>query len=199
MSLLEVSLASLLEAANESAPIALRETRLELIRARLSDLLMHPFMGGRPSEEEFKQYVKDFDEHHLARLCWVIDVLTVNPMPFVNANSSTRDTLVRSEQDYHPVRDGIIGTVRQLRHLTPEVLLQNNIRIEEAIRTLLLRLRTPIEDEDPSESADRLDRLDYAKALSLAEEAAANAEQRLQYLRELQEKAEEMMQPRGKW
>jgi hypothetical protein len=44
-----------------------------------------------------------------------------------------------------------------------------------------------------------LDRLDYARLLNEAERARESAKERTEYLRKLQEKADRMLAPRGKW
>ena len=83
--------------------------------------------------------------------------------------------------------------------LTIELLRQSSLRVEEFARQFLKRLGAGIEDETYAESKQRLKRLDYRSLLNQAKQAQVSAEERMDYLRQLQEEQERRMGRRGKW
>ena len=99
--------------------------------------------------------------------------------------------------------DTLLGRLGELIEATDalslELVRQSPLRVEEFSRHLLARLGAEVEGEPPEASQARLERLDYATLLKEAERAKASSEDRLEYLRKLQEDLDARFQPRGKW
>jgi Flp pilus assembly protein TadD len=83
--------------------------------------------------------------------------------------------------------------------LTLELLRQSSLRVEEFARHFLARLEAAVASETVAQSRARLQRLDYAQLLAEAERAKVSAEERVAYLRKLQQKQEQLLSRRGKW
>ena len=82
--------------------------------------------------------------------------------------------------------------------LTVAILLESALRKEEFIRHFIHRLGANIQGETPSESQERLRRLDYGALLADADQARASATDRVAYLKKLQEEQEQKLGRRGK-
>jgi hypothetical protein len=94
---------------------------------------------------------------------------------------------------------GLTGHARQTPLLTLDLLWQSAFRIEEFARGLLARLEIGVAGENDEQAAQRLERLDYARLLAEAENARVSAEDRMEYIRRLQEEEEKRRPRRGKW
>jgi hypothetical protein len=71
-------------------------------------------------------------------------------------------------------------------------------RREEFVRHFIARIGGKILGEDPADSEDRLRRLDYGTLLEEAERASSSAEDRLAYLKKLQQEQESKLGGRSK-
>jgi hypothetical protein len=91
------------------------------------------------------------------------------------------------------------GLARELPLLTLDLLQQSPLRIEEITRQFVARLGAAVQGETEMQSQQRLIRLDYARLLEQAERAKVSAEERVEYLRKLQEEQERSRPRRGKW
>lgn len=88
----------------------------------------------------------------------------------------------------------------QLQYLTGSVLRESDIRLEEFARTFCAAWELGIHGETPPASAARLHAIDFSRLMQEANAARASAEERLAYLRTLQEEQEKTRRPRrGKW
>jgi hypothetical protein len=96
------------------------------------------------------------------------------------------------------IRTAFVGLARELPLLTMELLRQSELRIEEFARNFIARLGATVAGETPQQSRDRLHRLDYARLLEEAEQAKVSAEERMEYIRKLQEEQDKKTR-RGKW
>ncbi len=187
----KIRLPPLLLFIEKHAAALLREARIPLIRARLSDAI-DGAGERRPPAELFQKLTNEFEADDWSRIVLLADCLF-----------SISDEFCLYSPDEDEEEDSIFreltSLARSFLHLTPDVILESKIRQEEFARALLFHLRAPIFGESPEESLARLDRLDFAKALSLVEEAEKNAQDRLKILKDLQTHADELLQPRGKW
>ncbi len=95
--------------------------------------------------------------------------------------------------------DGFFRIARERSLLTLDLLQQSALRVEEMARHFLAGLGAPVEGETPAQSRQRLERLDYARLLEQAEKAKVSAEERMEYLRKLQDEQEKKGPRRGKW
>ena len=82
--------------------------------------------------------------------------------------------------------------------LTIPILLESALRKEEFIRHFIHQLGATVAGETPSESQERLRRLDYGALLAEADQARASAADRVAYLKKLQEEQEQRLGRRGK-
>ena len=89
---------------------------------------------------------------------------------------------------------------QRLPLLTLDVLQQSDIRLEEFARHFCADWDLSIQGEEAAMSAARLKEIDFGRLMKEAKAARASAEERMAYLRELQEKEEASRRPRrGKW
>ncbi len=96
------------------------------------------------------------------------------------------------------VRAGFIGVASDLPLLTMELLRQSDLRVEEFTRQFIARLGAGVLGEPPEQSRIRQHALDYARLLEEAEKAKVSAEERMEYIRRLQE-MQDRRSRRGKW
>jgi hypothetical protein len=106
---------------------------------------------------------------------------------------------VTGETVHGQVQNGLVGLAEATPLLTMELLRQSPLRVEEFARHFLARLGAAVTGENVGQSRDRLERLDYARLLAEAERAKLSGEERLAYLRALQEEQEAGRPRRGKW
>lgn len=104
-----------------------------------------------------------------------------------------------SEGAADQVKRGFIDLARDTPLLTMELLAASSLRVEELARRFIAAVGAAVEDETPEASQAALVRLDYGRLLAEAERAKMSAEQRMEYLRKLQEEHEAARPRRGKW
>ncbi len=97
------------------------------------------------------------------------------------------------------VEQAFIGFAQEANLLTVAILRDSELRREELLRRFILRLGAGIEGETIEQSLRRLERLDYGVLLGEAERARQIAEERMAYLKMLQEAQDAARAPRGKW
>jgi hypothetical protein len=94
----------------------------------------------------------------------------------------------------------LVTLSNDLTLLTPKLLQQSDVRLEEFARHFCAKLEVGIEGETADHSGQRLREIDYARLMKLAEGVKLSASDRVEYLRKLQEEEEKTMRPRrGKW
>lgn len=94
----------------------------------------------------------------------------------------------------------LVDLCKQLPLLTLEVLQQSDIRLEEFARHFCAAWNLPIQGEKAETSQARLKEIDFGRLMQEAEAARGSAQERMAYLRELQEEEEASRRPRrGKW
>lgn len=161
-------------------------------RARLADACRDN--GMRPaSAAAFSAVWESFDEPHRRRFCLLTSALEIDEA----AGELPRHG--RQKQG-----EGVLDLLQQLTArlplLTLDVLQQSDVRLEEFARHFCAAWGVAIDGEKPSQSRARLHEIDFGRLMQEAEAARSSAEDRLAYLRELQEKEEETRRPRrGKW
>src|SRR5208283_4064709 len=96
------------------------------------------------------------------------------------------------------VKEAFVGLALATPLLTMTLLRQSPLRVEEFARHFLARLGTAVSGETAAQSRERLERLDYGRLLAEAERAKVSAEERMEYLRQLQEDQARRAR-RGKW
>jgi hypothetical protein len=184
-----VDLPELVERAVElSARLAAADVDPDLARARLADRCRDA--GVDPAEpRRFASLQEALDVEGRRRLALAIDLLDVPPL-----------------RDAAPlllgVLDGDAGpALFRLTHataaLTVAVVREGPLRAQEFCRHLLAHLGGLVAGETEAESKQRLERLDYARLLAEAERAKMSAEERMAYIRRLQE--QRAPPRRGKW
>lgn len=164
-----------------------------LARARLADACRDA--GIRPlAAETFQSGWNTFDQEHQRRFCLLISGLDVDGVAKrLPVHSRDRDGA-----------DAVLLLFQQLTTrlplLTLDVLQQSDVRLEEFARHFCVDWGLKITGERPVNSEARLHDIDFGRLMKEAEAARSSAEDRLAYLRELQEKEEETRRPRrGKW
>jgi hypothetical protein len=178
--------------AEGSTRLAGRAVDPDLVRARLADcsrdLGLLPLL---PSEGVTR--TRDLDEEGWRRLALAVSGLELPAVRQALAPASAVPGFVGQ------VHDALIGLARELSLLTTDLLRQGPLRVEEFARQFVTRLGALVKGEAPDESRRRLQRLDYARLLAEAERAKLSAEERMEYLRKLQEEQEARRPRRGKW
>lgn len=97
------------------------------------------------------------------------------------------------------VKSAFLNLARETPLLTLELLLSSPLRLEELARRFIAALGATVDGEEPEESWAALVRLDYGRLLAEVDRAKLSAEQRMEYLRKLQEQQEAARPRRGKW
>ncbi len=164
-----------------------------LVQARLADNCRDAKL--RPvSRAEFQQTWQVFDEEHQGRFCILLGGLELP------------DVVLRAQQVCGPGQSAlpVLRLLHQLTEghplLTSLVLQQSDIRLEELARHFCARWGLPIQGETPKASAARLHEIDFGRLMKEAEAARASADDRLAYLKQLQEEQDKTRRPRrGKW
>lgn len=146
-----------------------------------------------PLPEEMTQLTADLGDEDWRRFALVVSSLE-NPY-FRN----DLRVLLGDRGSTEQIRETYVGTARDNPLLTMELLHQSHFRIEELARSFLARLGASIEGESDRDSLNRLQRLDYAALLAEAERAKESAEERMAYIRQLEEEQESRRPRRGKW
>ncbi len=154
-----------------------------LTRARLCDFQRSLGPADCPKPHELDEASRDLDSEGWRRLDLLVGV----------APLLTKAIQRSHELDPEPGqiwRDAFVGLALDMPLHTIVLLRESHPRREELARNWLLRLGIPIDGETPERSLERLERLDYARLMAAADAARDAADDRLQYLRKLQEKAD---------
>jgi hypothetical protein len=166
----------------------------ELVRARLADRYRDAGLEP-PLPEEFDALVRDLDGEGWRRLALAAGALDLEEvreaLPRLLAPSPGG---VREQ-----VEAAFVGLARATELLTMELLRQSPLRVEEFARHFLARLGAAVAGETVPQSRERLHRLDYGRLLAEAERAKLSAQERMEYLRKLQEEEDAQRPRRGKW
>lgn len=100
----------------------------------------------------------------------------------------------------HAVITGIVDTAKEKPRLDMGVLCKSSLRVEELTRALLAKVDVPIAGESREQSRVALERLDYERVITLAEQAREAARARMENLKKAQEEDDKARGPRrGKW
>ncbi len=194
MTPLELPLEAVVEELERSLPALLGATiRPRLVRARYCDALRD--MGVLvPLTEELAPLFGALDGEGWGRLAMYVEAL--------DGEDIYAQVSRAAQLDADPLRLSAVafpGFAASTDLHTLDLLSRSAHRREEIARAWLLRLGIGIQGESTEESVERLDRLDYARLLDDVERVKASAADRAGFVRELQEKAERAMNPRGKW
>jgi hypothetical protein len=164
----------------------------EVVCARLGDTCRD--LGLSPVDPaELRQHAQALDENGWMRL-WLLalgarlDVIRPSLRALAEAMGAPGLVL-----------GGFVGVATGTPLLTMELLLTSRLRLEELARRWLHDLGASIEGETPEESREALDRLDYARLLAELDRAKLSAEERLAYLKKLQDEHDAKHGRRGKW
>lgn len=150
----------------------------ELVRARLADRYRDARIGFI-APEAFDGLCAGLDPEAWRRLALAVSVLDFEAIRANLAGLLTGPAVVQ-------VREAFVGFARSTPLLTLELLRQSPLRVEEFLRRWLTGMGATIADETPEQSRERLERLDYGRVLSEAEQAQGAAEARMEKLRKLQ-------------
>jgi hypothetical protein len=166
------------------------EVDLELLRARIADCfrdLTRQPMGP----EEFMHQAKALDIESQRRLALAVSGLS---------DGETRAAFARAVGPMAAAKGVamLTGFVRDQDLLTVSLLLESPIRREEFVRHFVARIGGMFYGENPGDSEERLRRLDYRALLAEAEKARLSAEDRLAYLKKLQQEQESKLGRRSK-
>jgi hypothetical protein len=182
-----LELAALLEA------IAGERPDPDVVRARLADTFRD--LEADPIDPaEFDALAQGLDEGGWARL-WLATLgasqgVLGPALPVLVARRGVPDL----------VRTGFIGFAAGSPLLTIDLLRQSPLRLEELTRRwLFMGLGALVEGEPPEVSFLALQRLDYARLLAEVDRARLSAEDRVAYLKKLQETRDASLPRRGKW
>ncbi len=166
-----------------------------LLQARLADACRDA--GKQPiPPEKFVAATDMLDEEGWRRLALLVDMLDASELRegiglllldsrFDGATTLTDEAFIRF------ARDTSLLNVTTLR--------TSELRREEFLRRWLLRLGAGVSGETVAASLQRLARLDYGNLLGEAERARLIAEERMAYLKKLQDAEDAARRPRGKW
>ena len=163
-----------------------------LVRARLADACRDAKI--RPSTaSQFLVCWNSFDSEHRLRFCLFSAALD---LPEV----AQRLALICHQGDGRGILELLQNLTNGLKMLTVAVLQESDIRLEEFARHFCTAWGLVIENETPAASAARLHAINFGRLIKEAEAARASADDRLAYLRKLQEEQEQTRRPRrGKW
>jgi len=165
----------------------------ELIRARMADACRDAAV--RPiSAAGFAHRWENLDDGQQRRFAVLVAALDVEEvgarLPALSHSAEFRDEPL---ERVHSLATG-------LGLLTVDVVRQSDVRLEELARHFCSSWEVRIADESADESARRLHEIDFSRLMAEAEAAWTSAEDRMAYLRKLQEAQEATRRPRrGKW
>jgi hypothetical protein len=168
-----------------------RPVEPELVRARLAD--GYRDLGLAPmAPERFDAAAAGMDDEAWRRLALAVTALRQEDV------RAGLPLLLDGQGVAEQVKAGFVAPARELSLLTMELLRQSELRVEEFARQFIARLGAGVIGETPQHSRVRLHALDYARLLEEAEKAKVSAEQRMEYIRRLQE-MQDRRSRRGKW
>ncbi|MCA8989190.1 MAG: hypothetical protein KDA78_16200 [Planctomycetaceae bacterium] len=165
---------------------------LPLVRARFADACRD--VSVRPvTGEEFRTAWKQLDPSDQYRIALSVSALEVDivlgRVPEFSPEGSAATLLIR-----------LVEFSQRLPLLKLDVLQQSDIRLEEFTRHFCADWELPIQGEESAQSEARLREIDFGRLMREAESARDSAEERMAYLRKLQEDEEQTRRPRrGKW
>ncbi len=163
---------------------------LELLCARLADLCRDQ-QAEPPDPDQFLREGQSLDAESQRRLALVVRGFD---------EESTRTAFLRAGASNPAARvPALFAFTREHSLLTVSLLLESPLRREEFARHLINHLGSGVLGEKPEDSADRLRRLDYRALLAEAERAKVSAQDRVAYLRRLQEEQEKLLGHRSKF
>lgn len=163
-----------------------------LLRARVADGCRS--VGKAPLDAVvWEGLVASYDAEALKRM-WIANELARD-----EAVAGHVAALFPGEDSRGFVAGALCGTVEATGPVTMELLVESPLRIEEFVRHFIARLGAGVEGETLESSQARLEGLDYRNLLQEAERARESAEERMEYLRKLQEELQARQVPRGKW
>jgi hypothetical protein len=169
----------------EKAPVD-----LELLRALLADLCRD--LDCKPMEpEEFLRQAGALDTESQRRFALAVAGLDDKPTRAALAQKLRSSSVTQA-------LGLVFDFARGQNLLTMELLIESPLRREEFVRHFIFHLGSPVAGETAVDSQDRLQRLDYRTLLAEAERAKLSAEDRLAYLKKLQEKQESQLGRRSK-
>ncbi len=187
-----VELNSLLAWMNEDVPRWASVTvEPDLVRARLADACRDANVAPL-TPKEFDTAAQSFDAEAWRRLALIVNALDFDPL------HAQLPLVLRAPAPQH-VAASFLEFAKSSELLTLELLRQSPLRVEEFTRSWLQRLGASIVGESDAQSRQRLERLDYGRLLAEAETARESAEERMAYLRKLQEERASQRGRRGKW
>jgi hypothetical protein len=164
----------------------------DVVRARLADTFRD--IGVDPVDPaEFDALAKDLDEGGWARL----DLATRGAAQGVLGDALP--ALVAAVGARGAVEAAFTGFAKSSPLLTPELLRESSLRLEELSRRWIQSAGALVEGETPDASRAALERLDYGRLLAELERARMSAEERMAYLKKLQEEHDATRPRRGKW
>jgi hypothetical protein len=164
----------------------------DLLRARIAD--GYRDAGLEPiAPEEFSKLISDLNQDELRRMAlasnaFELDFIT-EALPRLLSGSSI------SQQ----IKNGFVEFSRTIPLLTMELIRNSPLRAEEFARFFVMAMGASVMGETEEQSRTRLNRINYARLCAEAERAKLSAEERVEYLRKLQEEQEKKFAPRGKW
>jgi hypothetical protein len=162
----------------------------DVVRARLADTLRD--LEVAPIDpDEFDALARGLDDDGWGRL-WLATVCARGDLDVLGA-------LVAARGVPAVVRDGFIGFAKSSPLLTMELLRQSSLRVEELARRWIAALGARVDGETPEVSRAALERLDYGRLLAEVDRAKMSAEERMAYLKKLQEEHDASRPRRGKW
>jgi hypothetical protein len=164
----------------------------DVVRARLADTFRD--LGVEPIEPaEFDAVTKDLDEGGWGRL----DLATRGASHGVLGDALP--ALVGAVGASTAVALAFTGFARSSPLLTLELLRQSSLRLEELSRRWIQSVGALVDGETPEASQAALERLDYGRLLAEVDRAKMSAEERMAYLKKLQEEHDATRPRRGKW
>ena len=166
----------------------------ELERARLADFCRD---AGVPpvALDTFESWTAELDEEAWRRLALQVEAFGDD------GARSCLPAIHDANQSLAPLIGQLVDLATRMPMHTMDLLCQSVIRTEEFARAFAANAGIAIHGETAEESAVVLNRLDYSQLLAEAEAAKLSAEDRMAYLRALQEEeeAEHFGARRGKW
>ena len=160
-----------------------------LTRARYADCCRNCELAP-VNETTFESVWKNFDENSQQRFSLVLSGFELE----------SPQAALRQIGDAQKGLNRIVELAADHKQLTLDVIEKSDVRLEELARHFCAKWQLPIEDESETASAQRLHEIDFGRLMREADAAKSSAEDRLAYLRKLQEEQEETRRPRrGKW
>lgn len=163
-----------------------------LVRARIADACRDA--GARPvTELQFLARWAALENEVASRFCLLTVALPLSEvahrLAVICRNGSADDAL-----------DTLQNLAVRLKFLTIQVLRESDLRLEEFARHFCAAWGLEIRDETEACSSARLHAIDFGRLMQEAEAARGSAEDRLAYLRKLQEEQDKTRRTRrGKW